>query len=401
MSANGSAATSLAPLSVRQTHIGLNLIFLVPGETGGMEVVARELIPALLALAPAGMRFTAFVNREAAAAGGGPWGELLPAVTVPVNARDRRQWVLGEQTLLPALAARACVGLVHSLASTAPAWGRFRRVVTVHDLIYARFPDAHAGIRDKGMRVLVPLGVRRSDRVIADSNSTRQDLLSLVGVPPERVDVVPLGLGTVQREQPLAERDVREKLALGERPVLLSLSAKRPHKNLLALIGALARLPPGERPVLVLPGYATAHEAQLRERARSLGVADDVRFPAWVSAAELEGLWKITRAFLFPSLYEGFGLPVLEAMARGVPVACADASSLPEVAGDAALLFDPRSESAIADALRRLLSDEELCERLRRLGRERAARFTWERTAEGTLASYARALGEPEGSPVS
>jgi glycosyltransferase involved in cell wall biosynthesis len=382
-------------LSTRQSHIGLNLIFLVPGETGGMEVVARELIPALLALAPAGMRFTAFVNREAAGAGGGPWGELLPAVTVPVNARDRRQWVLGEQTMLPLMAARAGVRLMHSLASTAPAWGRFRRVVTVHDLIYARFPDAHAGIRDKGMRVLVPLGVRRSDRVIADSKSTRRDLLSLVGVRPDRVDVVPLGLGTVQREQPMAEREVREKFALGERPVLLSLSAKRPHKNLLALIGALARLAQRERPVLVLPGYATAHEAELRERARALGVEDDVRFPAWVAAAELEGLWKVTRAFLFPSLYEGFGLPVLEAMARGVPVACADASSLPEVAGEAALLFDPRSESAIADALRRLLTDEELCDRLRRLGVERAARFTWERTAEGTLASYARVLGSP------
>jgi len=154
-------------------HVGLNLIFLVPGETGGMEVAARELIPALVAEAKPGTRFTAFVNRETAAAGDGPWGELLPAVTVPVNARKRVQWVLGEQTLLPLLAARAGVDLVHSLASTAPLWGRFRRVVTVHDLIYARFPDAHAGIRDKGMRVLVPAGARRSDRVIADSQSTR------------------------------------------------------------------------------------------------------------------------------------------------------------------------------------------------------------------------------------
>src|SRR5690348_71385 len=144
-------------------HVGLNLIFLVPGETGGMEVAARELIPALLAQAPPGMRFTAFVNREAAAAGGGPWGELLPAVTVPVRARRREQWVFGEQALLPRLAAAHGVGLVHSLASTAPLRGRFARVVTIHDLIYARFPDAHAGLRDKGMRVLVPAAARRSD----------------------------------------------------------------------------------------------------------------------------------------------------------------------------------------------------------------------------------------------
>jgi glycosyltransferase involved in cell wall biosynthesis len=365
-----------------------------------MEVAARELIPAMLAAASPGTRFTAFVNRETAAAGDGPWGELLPAVTVPVNARNRVQWVRGEQTLLPRLAARAGVEVLHSLASTAPLWGRFRRVVTVHDLIYARFPEAHAGIRNKGMRVLVPGAVRRSHRVIADSQSTRNDLVELLGVGPERIDVVPLGLGTVQRESPPPERDVRERFHLAERSVVLSLSAKRPHKNLRALIGALALLPAEDRPVLVLPGYPTAHELELRERASALGVADDVRFPAWVSNAELEGLWSIARAFVFPSLYEGFGLPVLEAMARGVPVACSNASSLPEVAGDAALLFDPHDPAAIAAALRRLLSDPALGETLRARGLERVREFTWERTARLTLASYVRVLGSeaPTGS---
>jgi glycosyltransferase involved in cell wall biosynthesis len=376
--------------AAKPTHVGLNLIFLVPGETGGMEVVARELIPALLDQAPAGMRFTAFVNREAAA-DDGPWGELLPSVTVPVNARERVQWVLGEQTLLPLLAARARVELVHSMASTAPLWGRFRRVVTVHDLIYARFPEAHAGIRDKGMRVLVPGAARRSDRVIADSQSTREDLVELLGLARDRIDVVPLGLGAVRREQPLPERDVRTHLELGERDVVLSLSAKRPHKNLLALIGALAQIAPERRPVLVIPGYVTAHESELRARAAALGIAGDVRFPAWLSNAELEGLWSIARAFVFPSLYEGFGLPVLEAMARGVPVACSNASSLPEVAGEAALLFDPHDQAAIASAISRLLSDETLRARLQARGTARARQFTWERTARLTLESYARA----------
>jgi glycosyltransferase involved in cell wall biosynthesis len=377
-------------------HVGLNLIFLVPGETGGMEVAARELIPALLAAAPADTRFTAFVNREAAAAGG-PWGELLPAVSVPVNARDRVQWVLGEQTLLPILAARAGVDVVHSMASTAPLWGRFRRVVTVHDLIYARFPQAHAGVRDKGMRVLVPAAARRSDRVIADSQSTRDDLVALLGLDPERIDVVPLGLGSPQRVAPMPEHELRARLDIGERSVVLSLSAKRPHKNLLALIGAFAALAPQDRPALILPGYPTAHEAELRERVRALGLDDDVRFPAWLSAAELEGLWAIARAFVFPSLYEGFGLPVLEAMARGVPVACSNASSLREVAGDAALLFDPRDHSAIATALERLLEDVELRETLRERGLQRAREFTWERTAALTLASYRRALDPGRG----
>jgi glycosyltransferase involved in cell wall biosynthesis len=379
-------------LSARAPHIGLNLVFLVPGETGGMEVAARELIPALLAEAPPGTRFTAFINREAAAAGGGPWGELLPSVIVPVKARNRVQWVLGEQTLLPRLAAREGVDLVHSLASTAPLWGRFRRVVTVHDLIYARFPEAHAGIRDKGMKVLVPWAARRSDRVIADSLSTRDDLVAMLGLQPDRIDVVPLGLGSPQRATPLDEHEVRARFDLGERRVLLSLSAKRPHKNLPALIGALGLLPAEDRPLLVLPGYPTAHEAELRERALSAGVAGDVRFPAWVSAAEVEGLWALAEAFVFPSLYEGFGLPVLEAMAREVPVACSNVSSLPEVAGDAALLFDPRDESAIAEALRRLLDDPALCERLRARGLARVAEFTWERTARLTLESYRRAL---------
>lgn len=379
-------------MSQARPHIGLNLIFLVPGETGGMEVAARELIPALLAEAPAGMRFTAFINREAAAAGGGPWGELLPAMTVPVNARNRVQWVLGEQALLPRLAARAGVDLVHSLASTAPLRGHFRRVVTVHDLIYARFPEAHSGLREKGMKVLVPWAARHSDRVIADSQNTRSDLIELLGVRSERIDVVPLGLGSVRREPALAERDVRARFDLGERRVVLSLSAKRPHKNLLALIDALALIPTEDRPVLVLPGYPTAHEAELRERAHSLGVDGDVRFPAWVSGEELEGLWALARAFVFPSLYEGFGLPVLEAMAREVPVASSNASSLPEVAGDAALLFDPGEVSEIAGALARLLDDDELRGRLRALGRERVELFTWERAARLTLDSYTRAL---------
>ncbi len=377
----------------RASHIGLNLIFLVPGETGGMEIAARELIGALLAEAPAGMRFTAFVNREAAAADfAAPWGAQLTAVTVAVNARNRVQWVLGEQTLLPALAARARVDLMHSLASTAPLWGRFRRVVTVHDLIYTRFPEAHAGVRDLGMKALVPAAGRRSDRVIADSLSTRKDLIELLGIAPARIDVVPLGLGAPRREQPLPDAEVRARHDLLGRRVVLGLSAKRPHKNLAALIDALARLPVEERPVLVLPGYPTAHERDLRARARMRGVDGYVRFLAWVSDAELETLWALADAFVFPSLYEGFGLPVLEAMARGVPVACSNASSLPEVAGDAALQFDPHDTPAIATSLKRLLDDPALAAGLIARGHERVREFTWQRTARLTLDSYARAL---------
>jgi glycosyltransferase involved in cell wall biosynthesis len=379
-------------LNDRRTHIGLNLVFLVPGETGGMEVVARELIPALLAGAPE-LRFTAFIAREAAAAGDGPWGELLPAVTVPVHSRNRVQWVLGEQTLLPRMAARARVDLMHSLASTAPLWGPFRRVTTVHDLIYSHFPDAHAGLRDRGMRLLVPAAVRRSQRVLADSQSTRTDLIELLGASPARIDVAPLGLAPLHPETALSRADTRARFELDERPVVLSLSAKRPHKNLLMLISALALIAAERRPLLVLPGYPTWHEAELRARATELGLDGDVRFLDWVSPAELEGLWGLARAFVFPSLYEGFGLPVLEALARGVPVACSRASSLPEVAGDAALMFDPDDPRAIADAIEMLLwMDDVERARTRALGIAQAQRFTWERTARATLDSYARAL---------
>jgi glycosyltransferase involved in cell wall biosynthesis len=372
-------------------HIGLNLIFLVPGETGGMEVAARELVPALVAAAPSGTRFTAFVNRETAEAEPGPWAGV-PTVTVPVHARRRAEWVLGEQALLPRLAARAGVDVVHSLASTAPGRGRFARVVTIHDLIYKVHPEAHQGLRTLGMRALVPLAARRAHRVIADSHSTRDDIVRELGLPGDRIDVVPLGLGTSIRDEPVPEAQLRSRLALGERPIALSVSAKRPHKNLRGLIDALALIPAQRRPVAVVPGYPTWHEEELRRRAAQLGVAGDVRFLDWVDAAELEGLYAAAACFVFPSLYEGFGLPILEAMSRGVPVACSDRSSLPEVAGDAALRFDPDSPPAIAAAIETLLTDEAVADRLREAGRARAAGFTWEATAQGTLAAYERAL---------
>jgi glycosyltransferase involved in cell wall biosynthesis len=370
-------------------HVGLNLIFLVPGETGGMEVAVRETIPALVAAAPE-VRFTAFVNRDA---GPGPWGDLIEQVEVPVRVANRLEWVRGEQQLLPRLAARSGVDLVHSLASTGPAWGRFKRVVTVHDLIYRRYPEAHAGMRSLGMRVLVPLAVRRSHRVITVSQASKRDLVELLGVQAERIDVVPQGLGAPIRPPAQPEAVVRERLALGERRVLLALSAKRPHKNLMALLEAFATL--DERPVLVLAGYATAYEQTLRARADALGLDGDVRWLGWLDPGELEGLWAIASAFVFPSLYEGFGLPVLEAMARGVPVACSNASSLPEVAGDAALLFDPQDRRALAEAIQTLLAGGPQIERLRRAGLARAAHFTWERTAHGTLESYRRTLSRP------
>ena len=368
-------------------HLGLNLVFLVPGETGGMETYARELIPALLAERP-DLRITAFVNREAGGLAG-PWSDLATQVVVPVRARHRTEWVRGEQLLLPRLAKRAGVEVVHSLASTAPARGDFRRVVTIHDVIYRTHPEAHARTRSVGMAILVPLAARRSHRIITPSTSTRDDLVRLLKVPAEKIDVVPEGVGTTPAEA-TSEPELRTRLGLGERPVVLTASAKRPHKNLLRLLEGWALLPAGDRPVLVLPGYPTPHERELRERAAALGIEGDTRFVGWVSTGDLEGLYRLAVCFVYPSLYEGFGLPVLEAMARGVPVACSDRASLSEVAGNAARIFDPEDPRAITDAVEELLVDPQLRERLRVAGREQARRFTWRQTALGTLRTYER-----------
>jgi glycosyltransferase involved in cell wall biosynthesis len=371
-------------------HVGLNLIYLVPGETGGMEVFARELIPELAAVP--GLQLTAFVNAEAAELGGGPWGEVVPMQVVPVHARNRIAWVWGEQHHLPSLAARAGCDVVHSLASTAPLRGPFRRVTTIHDLNYKLVPGSHFGVLGLGMRVLVPAAARRSHRVLVDSSSTREDLVRHLRTPREKIDVAPLGVSLPEGRARTPLPELREKLDLGARQLVLSLSAKRPHKNLRRLFQAVASLGADLRPSVVVPGYSTPHERELRDLAAELGIEDRVRMPGWVSGPDLEGLYAAATCVVFPSLYEGFGLPVLEAMARGVPVACSDRSSLPEVAGDAALLFDPESVEAIRAALERLLGEDNLRARLRQAGSQRAATFTWRRTAELTAASYGRAL---------
>ena len=195
-------------------HVGLNLIYLVPGETGGMETYAPRAHPALLTERPE-LRLTAFVNREAAEAGAGPWFDLIPSTVVAVRARRRSEWVRGEQRLLPRLAARAGVDLLHSLGSTAPIWGRFRRVVTIQDLIYRLYPETHGRLRAFGMAQLVPLAARRSDRIVTPSRSTRNDIVRLLGTAQEKVDVVPLG---VQQPPPSSvdDREIRRRFELGD-----------------------------------------------------------------------------------------------------------------------------------------------------------------------------------------
>jgi glycosyltransferase involved in cell wall biosynthesis len=350
------------------------------------------LIPALVAAAPTA-RLTAFVNREAASSGDpAPWGTLIPAVTIPIKAERRHEWVVGEQLLLPRAAEAHGVDLLHSLANTAPATGRFRRVVTIQDLHFKVVPEAHLGMRRWAMRTLVPLAARRSHRIIVPSESTGRDVASLRKVATASIDVVPLGIGASRMVNPAPEAEIRKWLDAGSRQIVLSVSAKRPHKNLGRLIAAIAMIEPSRRPLLVIPGYPTPYELTLRRLAAEHEVADDVRLLSWVDDAQLEGLYAAATCLVCASLHEGFGLPVLEAMARGVPVACSGRGALAEVAGSAAELFDPESERQIAAAINDLLCDPAKRTKLRVAGLERAAAFTWAATAAGTLATYERAL---------
>jgi glycosyltransferase involved in cell wall biosynthesis len=370
-------------------RVGLNLIFLVPREMSGLETYARELTTALLQERP-DMRLTAFVNREASS--DPVWRELVPTITVPVYGRRRSAWVRGEQLQLPRLAQRAGIDVLHSLANTAPVWGSFRRVVTIHDVIYRIHPEAHAGLRSLALRALIPLAARHSERIIVPSETSGRDVVRLLNVPAEKVDVVPNGIGTPPAARWESDEEVRRRYDLGARPFALTVSLKRPNKNLERLLDALALIQPDRRPILVLAGHATPYEQELREHAARLGLTNDTRFLGWVTNEELDSLYRSAACFVFPSLYEGFGLPVLEAMARGVPVTCSDRGALAEVADDAALTFDPEQPHAIAAAIEELLGDPGERERLGRAGRANAARFSWAETARKTFASYESAL---------
>jgi len=373
-------------------HVGINAVFLEP-RMGGLETQTRAIVPELMRLAP-GVRFSVFVNssgRELLMKE--EWAGEAELVTHPLlGLRGLR--AASELTILGPIATRRGVDTLYSLALTAPLRTRAVNVVSLADVTWIVAPDPDVGATMRLWRTVVPPVARRADRVIAMSQDGASAIAEHLRVPRARIDVVHPGHGLDRMTAPAPAGELRERLGLGDRPLVLSVSQKRPHKNLLRLVAAMVAVRervPGA--ALVLPGNRTEHEHELRARAAALGLSDAVIIPGYVDSADLEGLYAAAGCFVIASVNEGFGLPILDAQRRGLPVACSNASALPEAAGPGAHYFDPYDEADIARAVADVLTDRELAGRLVAAGREHQAAFTWERSAAATLESFERAWG--------
>lgn len=294
-----------------------------------------------------------------------------------------KEWLLGP------------VDVVHSTTFCVP---RFqlrpkRLVVTIYDLSFITHPEHHLPANVEHCLAGTRLAVEHADAIIAISDHTRRDLVERLGAPAERITVTPLahdaGLARVNDPERLAA--VQKRYGLPENFVLF-LGALEPRKNLERLLEAYAVLPPGlRRDVhLVVAGGSGWLNDSIHARVAELGLEESVHFAGYIDGGDLAALYSLATVFAYPSLYEGFGLPVLEAMACGTPVLTSNVSSLPEVAGDAAILVTPTDIDSIAAGLRRLLESPALHAELATRGIAQAARFSWERCAEQTLAVYRR-----------
>ena len=262
-------------------------------------------------------------------------------------------------------------------------------VLTIYDLIPLLFPQQVSSSARLLFRWMTALALRTASHVIVISQATHHDLLTFYHLPPQKVTAIPLAADPAFHPQPPAEVErVRRKYGLPEN-YLLYLGINKPHKNLVRLIDAFSRLTfDVSRFMLVIAGAWDPRYPEPRQRAESLGLEKTIRFFGPVPEADLPALYSGAALFVFPSLYEGFGLPVLEAMACGVPVICSHTSSLPEVTGDAAIMVNPLDVDELATAMERVLGDPSLREDMSKKGIMQARRFSWERTARETLKVY-------------
>ncbi len=298
-----------------------------------------------------------------------------------------------EQTVGLTIGKRWGLDVIHAPVNVAPLITGVPRVVTVHDLAFHLFPEQYPGRKQRYLRAMTRLSVRRAARVIAVSEATRQDIIRLYGADPARVVTVPNGVGDEMR--PLAEDDVaRFRAEQGlDAPVLLFLGTLQPRKNLETLLRAYARTARETGWQLVVAGAAGWRHEPVFALARELGIAEAVRFVGFVPPEDLPLWYNAADAFVYPSLYEGFGLPLLEAMACGTPVVASETPALREVVGNAGLIVGPRDVPALSQALLQLARAPELRNELATRGLRRAAEFSWRRTAAETAAVYRAAAG--------
>jgi glycosyltransferase involved in cell wall biosynthesis len=368
-------------------HVFLNALFLDPGVSGGPETYLRGLAPALAREFP-DLRLTVVTTRSGAATlREDDWEQFASLTALPCEdgQRVRRQWA--EQVSLPRAARKEDAQIVHSLASIAPVYAGARAVVTLHDVTFLVRPT-FGRLTTWGMGVLVKAAARRADGLITGTAAAREEICAVLGVDPARFTVVHHGHEPARAVTASAAELIRERYELGGSRVVLCVAAKRPHKNQELLIRAARTLDPDI--VIVLAGHAEPYELELRALARELGVYGRIRFVGYVSDEDLEGLWGVADCAAFPTLGEGFGIPVIEALAHGVPVAVSDIPVLREVGGDLPHYFDPHDPLDGASAIREALRDANAADR----GPAYAERFTWGTAARMTYEVYERVLAE-------
>jgi glycosyltransferase involved in cell wall biosynthesis len=283
--------------------------------------------------------------------------------------------------------------LYHAQAFVSPLILSKPSVVTVFDLSFIHYPQGLTATRRLYLRLLTPLSCRRARRVIAISASTAKDITTAFGIPPEKIDIA-LGAYDDQRFVPLPVQQVdtfRRENGLPER-FWLFVGTLEPRKNLATLINAYAALPQSERLPLIIGGSKGWLYDDIFAAVERHGLSDAIRFTGFLPAENLPLWYNSAETFVYPSVYEGFGLPVVEAMACGTPVITSNASSLPEAAGDAALTVSPHDTAALTQALRQAYHNREWREQARIDGLRQAAGFSWKRTAEITIDSYRKGL---------
>jgi glycosyltransferase involved in cell wall biosynthesis len=279
--------------------------------------------------------------------------------------------------------------VLHSLANFGPLAGPFARVLTVHDVLFRRHPEYLTPLMRAGTELLLPSAARRSHKLITVSQASRDDIVRLLGVHEHHVETIPNGWTPPRTTGDAAV--ARERFRLGDRPLVLSVAGDLPHKDLGVIVDAVGRIPQAERPVLVLAGHGT-DAGELPDRARTAGVWEETALVGGVDPATLEHLYAAAALVVTSTRAEGFGLPVIDALGRGVPVACSDLPVLREVAGDLAYWFRPGDAQSAADAIRRGLHEGRDGERLRAVREAHARQFSWRAAAARTAAVYEAAL---------